>query len=82
VQNISDLLAKFSKFAEPEKVLREKLSEVIKQKTGIEISWRDISVKNSRVSFNNLSPAAKQEINLHHQIILMELPEKWRRVGF
>ena len=82
MQNISELLAKFSKFIEPEKLLREKLSELIKQKVGIEISWRDIAVKNNYVSFKSISPAAKQEINLYRESILAELPEVWKGIKF
>ncbi len=78
VQNISVFLERLKNIAPPHAAVRKAVVRAVKQKTGIPINKKDVSVQNSIV-YINAKPLVKNEIFIHKTEILDELKKELKK---
>ena len=61
LDHLTDFFKRFKKITPPDEVVRKKVVEIIKEMFGVDISIKDVSVKNS-IIFINTKPTIKSEL--------------------
>lgn len=73
--NIAEYLSKFKNIGQSDKLLKEEISLLIKEITGIEIEGKNISIRNAEI-FIKTSPAIKSVIFIKKEVIIKQLQER------
>lgn len=74
MENLPNLLKRFSGLLSKKTLTKEIVSSVIKDKTGITIPIENISITDTRLEITS-SPGVKSEVMMKGEVILKELKE-------
>jgi hypothetical protein len=75
MQPLKLFLGKFKDYMPPELVVKKLVAEVVARQTGVTLASRDIQLTDYNIYFK-ASSAAKSEIFLKHEAIMMELEKE------
>ena len=75
MKNLLNLLERFSQSLNKDARTRETVTQIIKEKTGIELSKENINIKNGILEFTS-SPVIKNEMALKENAIKDSLKER------
>jgi hypothetical protein len=75
MQHLKFFLTKFKDYVPPELVVKKLVQEVVARQTGVKLDSKDIKLTSHTV-YINASSAAKSEIFINHEVIMVELEKE------